>query len=466
MAGVPLRALWRRVPTLVRTSRLSAELSRSWPSARRAVAARCLSGAPGGGARDDEEGKAAGALRAASLVDAALGAAPGLAASAAVMSVGFAAADVLGMQLLALQGISGDVASPLSGIPVSILLGMALKNSLPLPKALEPGLKVASKVVLQSGIVCVAAKLSAVDLVTVGLVGLPAVCVSIGAGLTFIPWFSARLGLPAKMGSLMAAGMSICGVTAITALAPAINASQRDTSFAVANVVAFGTAGMLVFPYVAHALLPTSQQVGIFLGLCVQDTSQVIGTALTYSTVYGDETALKVATVTKLTRNLFLAGVIPGLTYLTATREAAAATSASSGAAAAGTGAGSGAGAATSKPASLIPSFAEAKKYFPGFVGAFVAMSALRTAGDMTLASSGAALGLLDADSWSHLHKFVGNDLGSKYLLGTAMAAVGLSTSLSALKGVGYKPFVVGAASVGVVGGTGFLSATVLGAFL
>ena len=445
------RALWRLAAAAPRR--------RGWPAGA-APRARWLSGAGapgGGGARREEEEAPAGKAPAASLVDAALAAAPGLAASAAVMSAGFAAADVLGMQLLALQGISGDVASPLSGIPVSIMLGMALKNSLPLPKALEPGLKVASKVVLQSGIVCVAAKLSAVDLVTVGLVGLPAVCVSIGAGLTFIPWFSARLGLPPKMGSLMAAGMSICGVTAITALAPAINASQRDTSFAVANVVAFGTVGMLVFPYVAHALLPTSQQVGIFLGLCVQDTSQVIGTALTYSTVYGDETALKVATVTKLTRNLFLAGVIPGLTYLTATREAAAAAVA---------GAGAGAGAAVSKPASLIPSFAEVKKYFPGFVGAFVAMSALRTAGDMTLASSGAALGLLDAESWSHLHKFVGNDVGSKYLLGTAMAAVGLSTSFSALKGVGYKPFVVGAASVGVVGGTGFLSATVLGAFL
>ena len=57
----------------------------------------------------------------------------------------------------------------------------------------------------------------------------------------------ARAGIPQKMGALIAAGTSICGVTAITALSPAIKASPRDTAVAVANVVAFGTFGMLTY---------------------------------------------------------------------------------------------------------------------------------------------------------------------------------------------------------------------------
>ena len=52
------------------------------------------------------------------------------------------------------------------------------------------------------------------------------------------------MGLPHKMSTLIACGTSICGVTAISALAPAIKATERETSFAIANVVAFGTIGM------------------------------------------------------------------------------------------------------------------------------------------------------------------------------------------------------------------------------
>ena len=47
-------------------------------------------------------------------------------------------------------------------------------------------------------------------------------------------------------------------------------------SFAVANVVAFGTAGMLVYPHLAPHLLATSEQIGMWVGLAIHDTSQVI----------------------------------------------------------------------------------------------------------------------------------------------------------------------------------------------
>ena len=113
------------------------------------------------------------------------------------------------------------------------------------------------------------------------------------------------MGLPSKMSSLIAAGTSICGVTAITALSPAIKANERDTGVAVVNVVAFGTLGMLT---------PTRTRCHGHAGAlgsswpCYHDTSQVMVT-LTYKMMYGDELALKVAAITKLTRNLCLLGL-------------------------------------------------------------------------------------------------------------------------------------------------------------
>ena len=73
---------------------------------------------------------------------------------------------------------------------------------------------------------------------------------------------------------------------------------------------------MLVYPYLAHAVLGSSETIGLFLGTAVHDTSQVVGAALTYKQVYDDDVVLRVATVTKLTRNIFLAAVIPLLTWM------------------------------------------------------------------------------------------------------------------------------------------------------
>lgn len=353
-------------------------------------------------------------------------------------------AGQLGAGLLTMQGIEGVHASPVSGISIAILLGLGIGNAVPggLPTLLKPGLSFASKPLLQMGIICVGAKLSALDLFSTGLAGVPAVVACVTVGMTFVPYLARKMELPSKMGKLIAAGTSICGVTAITAVAPAINASQKDASFAIANVVAFGTIGMLCYPVLAHNIFANSTEAGMFLGLAVHDTSQVIGSALSYSALYSDTEVLKVAAVTKLTRNLCLAGVVPALTYMQAKEDG------------------------LLKPAddskeglgALQAKLSEAVQYVPGFVVGFIGMSALRSVGDYTLNAQGAALGLMDADQWSAVTSMVGGTVGSHYLLGTAMAAVGLTTSLSLLRGVGVKPFVVGLAGAAAVGTTGLVA--------
>ncbi len=196
------------------------------------------------------------------------------------------------------------------------MLGLLLRNTLPLPASLTPGLKFATTTILRAGIVLVGIRLSLFDVLKLGIAGLPVVLAAITTGLVFVTWFNKKLGLPPRLGTLIAAGTSICGVTAIVSVAPAIEADEREVAYAVANVVAFGLFGMLTYPYLAHALLGSSETIGLFLGTAVHDTSQVVGAALTYKQVYGDDVVLRVATVTKLTRNIFLAAVIPILTWM------------------------------------------------------------------------------------------------------------------------------------------------------
>jgi uncharacterized integral membrane protein (TIGR00698 family) len=366
---------------------------------------------------------------------------PGLLAAVAVMLLGFAAAEALGRALLAARGLSGG-ASPISGVPIAILLGLLLRNLFPLPPALAPGLKFCTTTVLRAGIVLVGIKLSVFEMMRLGLAGIPVVVAAIAAGLAFVPWLNRRLGLPTRLGTLIAAGTSICGVTAIVSTAPTIEADEREVAYAVANVVAFGLFGMLAYPYLAHALLHDSATIGLFLGTAIHDTSQVVGAALTYKQAFDDDAVLRVATVTKLTRNLFLAAVIPYLAWQHAR--------------AGGRGAGP---AAEAKPASW-------RTYVPAFILGFVAMAIVRSIGDGMLDAGVRAWGIWDREAWKALAALLGDTVGARWLLGTAMAAVGLNTSFAVFKGVGLRPFAVGLAGALVVGAVGMAMALLLGRFV
>ena len=349
---------------------------------------------------------------------------PGIAVAASTAAAGFQVASIL----------TSTLGVPVSGIPVSILIGISIKNSSSVypEDSCKPGITFATKTILQGGIVAVAAKLSFFELITAGSSGIPVVLASVASGLLFIPAAGRLVGLPKDMSSLLAAGTSICGVTAITALAPAIQASNRATAVAVANTVAFGTLGMLVYPYLFHELCSSSEQVGMCLGVAIHDTSQVLGSAMSYKETFDDETALRVAAVTKLTRNLGLAFTIPALTFAYKVSDATATEN-------------------VSEKDETMSGLATFQQYVPPFLIAFIAMSAMRSCGDFYDTTS----------LYHHTMTFIGDDL-SKYALGTAMAGVGLSTSTSSLNGVGWRPFAVGGAGALVVGGTGFFVSTLV----
>ena len=192
--------------------------------------------------------------------------------------------------------------------------------------------------------------------------------------------------------------------------------------------------------------------------------------ALTYREVFGDELALKTAAITKLTRNVFLAGVIPGLTIFTASRTAACASGEDAGGQGAGGGAGdrgSGGSGKSSKGKSSLLSWSMLKKSIPLFVLGFIAAACVRSRGDAMLERDGLAYGAFDREQWESVTKTVGNKIGGRYALGTAMAAVGLSTSTAVFQnsGLGVKPFLVGSSVALVVGFTALSTALALEKF-
>jgi uncharacterized integral membrane protein (TIGR00698 family) len=359
-----------------------------------------------------------------------------LALAAAVALLAGAAADLVGRQLLSLQGAAGAKGSPISGIALAVLVGLLLSNVARLPPVLKPGLDFAIKKVLRLGIILVGIKLSIVDVLKVGSLGIPLVAGIVGFGIATTLLLARSARVSRSLAFLAAASTAICGITAALAVAPTVEASDEEVAYTVANVTLFGLLGMLVYPYVAHALFGTVPgAAGLFLGTAIHDTSQVMGAALSYQQLFGDERAAQVATVAKLTRNSLLVAVVPLLGYL------------------------------HQRGGSTGGARGSLRKLFPMFVLGFVALAAVRTAGDMTLAGQGHALGLFPSSTWHELTKLIGERVAG-LLLGTALAAVGLTTRLEVFRGLGPRPFVIGMSAAAAVSLASVFLASMFGHFL
>ena len=340
--------------------------------------------------------------------------------------------------------LMGFSKTPISAVTTAILLGLILNNLLPLPKFLRPGLTFAVKKVLRLGIMMLGIRLSFVDALQLGLTGVPIVVGCILGALAITALIGRWLKLPGRLATLIAVGTSICGVSAIVATGPAIDAEDEEVAYAVATITIFGILATFLYPYLAAALFGrNAAAAGLFIGTSIHDTSQVTGAALILGDVFALPRVVDVATVTKLVRNVFMVLVIP-LTALYTNRRAAGAESIPAEGVASGSGAG-----------------LQITKLLPYFVLGFLFFALLRSVGDAGVHAGGRAFGLWGAEAWEGIHAWI-KDWAANLLV-VALAGVGLSTSMRILRGLGIKPFLAGLAAALGVGGISYALISLMG---
>ncbi len=342
--------------------------------------------------------------------------APGLTLAVLLAWGGVILAEFVGKTLL------GFEKTPISPIMVTILLGLVVRNVAGLPAAYEAGLRFAVKRILRFGITLLGLGLSLLAVGQIGASALPVVLGCIVAALILVTWLSRLVGLPPRLGSLIAVGTSICGASAIVAAGPAIDAEEDEVSYAVACITLFGMIALLVYPYLAHIIFAgNAEQVGLFLGTAIHDTSQVAGAGLMYQQHYDAPMALNIAATTKLVRNVCMGAVIPIMAAFYHRRNASAQTGKSG--------------------------FLKWYQYVPLFVVVFVVLTGVRTIGDLGMK----AFGIIPRPMWQDL---INNAKSiSVACLTIAMGAIGLGTSVSQLRNLGCKPLLVGLVAAVLVGG-------------
>ncbi len=316
---------------------------------------------------------------------------------------------------------------PIEPVMLAIILGMVLSNCWAMPKAVQPGLKFSVKKLLPLGIVLLGARLDFVALVKVGLEGLVLSVLETAVALVLLLLLTRLLKLPPKLGILLGVGTAICGGTAIVATAPVIEAEEKDVVFSVATVTLLGLIAMFTLPVLGHLLHLNAKAFGIWAGLAIHQTPQVVAAGFAYSPAgapYSAE-AGQTATIVKLARVCLLAPVVflIGLYY------------------------------ARGQLGEMRVSERKRINYlhlFPVFIIGFLAMALAKTLGllpDLTIHMS---KGLFNAGDHPVRLAAVAEQI-SKICITISMAGVGLETKFAAMKQTGLKPFAASFVAVVVV---------------
>ncbi len=277
---------------------------------------------------------------------------------------------------------------------IALFLGTGI-NSFFHPDWIKPALKFTSKRILKAAIILLGASLSVNTILSVGkmtfFVMLFTFAMCFGGG-----YFVRKLfGLNWKLSNLISAGTGICGGSAIAAIAPVIDADDKDIAFALSSTFLFDMVMIALYPLMGKALGMSDIAYGIWAGTSVNDTASVVASGYAFSEIAGD-----FATMVKLTRTIAIIPTVLVFAYI-------------------GTRIKQKELKATSGKVNLV-------KIVPWFIGGFLLLAIINSAG---LIPASVSVSLKTA---------------SKFLMVTALSAIGLSTSITDFKKAGLRPMFYG----------------------
>lgn len=317
--------------------------------------------------------------------------------------------DLPGLMLcLALAAVAYKLGKwlPIIGGPVfALLIGMVF--TLLIPKwqtygksdyAFSHGVKFSSKKVLQYAIILLGFEMNLYRVIEVGSQSLLVMVFTLSAAFITAALMGKLLKVNSKMTTLVGVGTAICGGSAIAATAPVIEADEESIAHAISTIFLFNILAVFIFPPLGRALHLSDIGFGMWAGTAVNDTSSVVATGVAWSAVSGNTVALNFATIVKLTRTLMIVPITLVLAFFQA----------------------------KSKKETQTQSGFSFVKIFPWFVLGFVFTAFANT-----------FFGIPEA--LSHELTAIG-----KFMIITAMVAIGLNTHLVKLLKNGLRPITLG----------------------
>ena len=302
---------------------------------------------------------------------------------------------------LAVRFVSDQLGGP--AMLYALLFGMAF-NFLTEDERFAAGIRFASRHILRFGVALLGLRITTGDVMELGWPVVALIVASVVATILAGGLIGRLFGLKGDQSILSAGSVAICGASAALAIAsvlPTHKDSERNTILTVAGVTALSTVAMVAYPVFVTYLGYDHATAGVFLGATIHDVAQVVGAGY----IISDQTG-EISTLVKLIRVACLVPVVITISLIMHRRRS--------------------------------PD-ADSQPLLPWFLVAFVVLVLVNSFGWVpdTVQST-----LTPVSSWCLL---------------TAVAALGVKTSLKALADVGPKPVAV------MVLQTVFLAAFVIG---
>jgi len=189
--------------------------------------------------------------------------------------------------------------SPIISAPIALLMGIILAQVMqhPYPKLSGKAISV----LLQISVVGLGFGMNVNSALKAGKEGVLFTIVSIIGTLVFGFLLGKMMSIEKKTSFLISVGTAICGGSAIAAVAPVIDAEEKQISVALGTVFILNSIALFLFPVIGHVLNLSQTQFGLYCAIAIHDTSSVVGAA----SKYGSH-ALEVATTVKLARALWI----------------------------------------------------------------------------------------------------------------------------------------------------------------
>ncbi len=223
------------------------------------------------------------------------------------LAPGIVLSGIIGLAAWWLQQVeTRAIGHPLiEALVLAILLGTAVRTAWSPSARWTPGIRFTAKELLELAVLLLGASidlpvlLKAGPALMIGIVGV--VVLGISASYTI----GRSLGLHHRLAMLVACGNSICGNSAIAAVAPVIGADGEDVASSIAFTAILGVIVVLSLPGLMYLLGLSQYQYGVLAGLSIYAVPQVIAATFPVSALSG-----QVGTLVKLVRVLMLGPVV------------------------------------------------------------------------------------------------------------------------------------------------------------
>jgi len=199
----------------------------------------------------------------------------------------------------------------LEGLVLAILLGVGVRTFWTVPRTCVAGIEFSARTLLELAVMLLGATLSVGVLAELGPGLVLAIIAVVAVAIAGSFGIGRCLGLPWRMAMLVACGNSICGNSAIAAVAPVIGADGDDVAASIAFTAVFGVLVVLGLPLIGYALHLSALRYGALAGLTVYAVPQVLAAAAPFG-----GTAVQMGTLVKLVRVLMLGPVCLVLSML------------------------------------------------------------------------------------------------------------------------------------------------------